>query len=303
MNNFWHDVLNIAMPFAILLTIVVTVVIAILVRFILIKVNNRIIRNIVDGVDKKTRKAERTGKPVAMSPRAKRRARTMGSVLNNSVTWVIVIVTLIIVLQEIGVSVVAIAASAGVATAVIGFGAQNVIKDILNGLFLVFEDQYGVGDQVDLGHVSGVVERITLKSVRIAFANGLFEARSVGDSAKALPVIRIVAPEGNYDYQNKYFTDDTQYLVPCGLPAGEEAAIQALVLKAYQVLGCRGWGRVDVMIDAVTRQPSLLEINTSPGMTGHSLVPMSARAEGMSYEALCLHLLQHASLDHREPQA
>ena len=124
-----------------------------------------------------------------------------------------------------------------------------------------------------------------------------------GEQARALPVIRIVAPEGNYDYQNKYFTDDTQYLVPCGLPAGEEAAIQALVLKAYQVLGCRGWGRIDVMIDAVTRQPSLLEINTSPGMTGHSLVPMSARAEGMSYEALCLHLLQHASLDHREPQA
>ncbi len=119
-----------------------------------------------------------------------------------------------------------------------------------------------------------------------------------GDAAHALPVIRIVAPEGNYDYQNKYFTDDTQYLVPCGLPAGEEAAIQALVVKAFQVLGCRGWGRIDVMIDASTRQPWLLEINTSPGMTGHSLVPMSARAAGMSYEALCLHLLQRATLDH-----
>ena len=118
-----------------------------------------------------------------------------------------------------------------------------------------------------------------------------------GDAARALPVIRIVAPEGNYDYQNKYFTDDTQYLVPCGLPAGEEVAIQALVVKAYQVLGCRGWGRVDVMIDAATRQPYLLEINTSPGMTGHSLVPMSARADGMSYEQLCLHLLQGATLD------
>ena len=119
-----------------------------------------------------------------------------------------------------------------------------------------------------------------------------------GEGARALPVIRIVAPEGNYDYQNKYFTDDTQYLVPCGLPEGEEAAIQALVLKAYQVLGCRGWGRIDVMIDAATRQPYLLEINTSPGMTGHSLVPMSARADGLSYEQLCLHLLQGATLDH-----
>ena len=119
-----------------------------------------------------------------------------------------------------------------------------------------------------------------------------------GDAAHALPVIRIVAPEGNYDYQNKYFTDDTQYLVPCGLPAGEEQAIQALVVKAYQVLGCRGWGRIDVMIDATTREPYLLEINTSPGMTGHSLVPMSAQAAGISYEALCCQLLASATLDH-----
>ncbi|MDT8989796.1 D-alanine--D-alanine ligase [Curvibacter sp. APW13] len=119
-----------------------------------------------------------------------------------------------------------------------------------------------------------------------------------GDAARALPVIRIVAPQGNYDYQNKYFTDDTQYLVPCGLPAGEEEAIQALVLKAYRVLDCRGWGRIDVMIDRVTRQPYLLEINTSPGMTGHSLVPMSAKAAGISYEDLCVLLLQGATTDH-----
>jgi D-alanine-D-alanine ligase len=119
-----------------------------------------------------------------------------------------------------------------------------------------------------------------------------------GDEARALPVIRIVAPEGNYDYQNKYFTDDTQYLVPCGLPAQEEAAIQALVRRAYQALGCRGWGRIDVMVDGTTRQPYLLEINTSPGMTGHSLVPMSAAADGMPYEALCCHLLASAALDY-----
>ena len=119
-----------------------------------------------------------------------------------------------------------------------------------------------------------------------------------GEQAKALPVIRIVAPEGNYDYQNKYFTDTTQYLVPCGLPAGEEAAIQQLVLAAYRTLNCRGWARADVMIDARTRQPYLLEINTSPGMTSHSLVPMSAKAAGLSYEALCLKVLQSAALDY-----
>ena len=120
-----------------------------------------------------------------------------------------------------------------------------------------------------------------------------------GPSAHALPIIRIVAPEGNYDYQNKYFTDDTQYLVPSGLPAAEEAAIEALVVKAYRVLGCRGWGRIDVMIDARTRQPYLLEINTSPGMTGHSLVPMSAQAAGMDYETLCCELLSSAALDYQ----
>jgi len=119
-----------------------------------------------------------------------------------------------------------------------------------------------------------------------------------GAKARALPVIRIVAPDGNYDYQNKYFTDDTQYLVPCGLPEGEESRIQALVLEAYRVLGCRGWARADVMIDRLTRTPYLLEINTAPGMTGHSLVPMSAKAAGLSYEQLCVQLLQSASLDH-----
>jgi D-alanine-D-alanine ligase len=121
-----------------------------------------------------------------------------------------------------------------------------------------------------------------------------------GDDARALPVIRIVAPAGNYDYQNKYFTDDTQYIVPCGLPGGEEAAIQDFALRAYRVLGCRGWGRVDVMVEARTRAPYLLEVNTSPGMTSHSLVPMSARAAGISYEDLCLQILALADLDNRQ---
>ena len=86
--------------------------------------------------------------------------------------------------------------------------------------------------------------------------------------------------------------------MPCDLPPGEEAAIQALVLKAYRVLGCRGWGRIDVMIDGATRQPYLLEINTSPGMTGHSLVPMAAQAAGTDYQTLCLQLLADAALDY-----
>lgn len=118
-----------------------------------------------------------------------------------------------------------------------------------------------------------------------------------GASAKALPVIRVVAPGGNYDYQAKYFGNETKYLIPCDLPTGEETAIQELVVKAFRTLGCKGWARADVMIDAATRKPYLLEINTSPGMTSHSLVPKSAAAAGIGYEALCVQILSLARLD------
>ena len=118
-----------------------------------------------------------------------------------------------------------------------------------------------------------------------------------GAAARALPVIRIVAPEGNYDYNNKYFTNDTQYHCPSGLSDSEEQRIQALCVAAYRSVNCRGWARVDVLIRAKDNAPQLLEINTSPGMTGHSLVPMSARAHGISYEDLCVQLLQATALD------
>jgi len=118
-----------------------------------------------------------------------------------------------------------------------------------------------------------------------------------GLDAQALPVVRIAAPEGAYDYQNKYFTDDVKYHCPSGLPEAEEKEIQRLTLAAYRTLGCRGWGRSDVMIRASDRKPFLLEMNTSPGMTTHSLVPMSARAMGIAYEDLCVRVLASAALD------
>lgn len=118
-----------------------------------------------------------------------------------------------------------------------------------------------------------------------------------GANARALPVIRIAAPDGAYDYQNKYFTDDVKYQCPSGLPEAEEREIQRIVLESYRTLGCRGWGRADLMIRASDRKPFLLEMNTSPGMTGHSLVPMSARAAGISYEDLCVGLVAAAALD------
>ena len=118
-----------------------------------------------------------------------------------------------------------------------------------------------------------------------------------GDAAVALPVIRILAPDGNYDFEHKYVSNDTTYLCPSGLPEAEEREIQRLVVQAYRVLGCRGWGRADLMIRASDRQPFLLEMNTSPGMTSHSLVPKSAAQAGISYEQLCLRLLGAATLD------
>ena len=118
-----------------------------------------------------------------------------------------------------------------------------------------------------------------------------FTASILGETA--LPLIRIEAPQGNYDYQNKYFTDDTKYHCPCGLPAAEEQALQALAVRAFRLVGCSGWGRVDLMLDR-SGNPSLLEVNTSPGMTGHSLVPMAARQIGIAYEDLCVKVLEGA---------
>lgn len=114
-----------------------------------------------------------------------------------------------------------------------------------------------------------------------------------GASARALPLIEIVAPGGNYDYQNKYFSDDTQYLCPAPIAPELAQHIADLCVRAYRALGCEGWGRADVILDAQDR-PWLIEMNTSPGMTGHSLVPMAAKAIGMSYPELCVHILKDA---------
>ena len=116
-----------------------------------------------------------------------------------------------------------------------------------------------------------------------------YTAAVLGDTV--LPLIRIEAPAGNYDYQNKYFTNDTRYICPCGLPPEPEQALKALVLKAFRLAGCSGWGRVDFMMDK-KGNPWLLEVNTSPGMTGHSLVPIAAKVAGISYEDLCVKILE-----------
>ena len=113
---------------------------------------------------------------------------------------------------------------------------------------------------------------------------------------EALPLVRIEAPKGNYDYQNKYFTDVTKYYCPSGIPREIEDEIREVALKSFRVLGCRGWGRADVML-RTDGSYSFLELNTSPGMTGHSLVPMAARAVGMEFPELCVRILELAALD------
>jgi D-alanine-D-alanine ligase len=118
-----------------------------------------------------------------------------------------------------------------------------------------------------------------------------------GRNARALPIVEIRAPQGNYDYQNKYFNDDTQYLCPAPLDEALTQRIQSLAVRAFNAIGSAGWARIDFMLRATDNEPFLLEINTSPGMTGHSLVPMSARAAGVSYEDLCVEILRSADLD------
>jgi D-alanine-D-alanine ligase len=116
-------------------------------------------------------------------------------------------------------------------------------------------------------------------------------AAILGDAP--LPLIRLETPREFYDYQAKYFADDTRYICPCGLPADQERALQQTALEAFRVLGCSGWGRVDLMLDR-DGNPQLLEVNTIPGMTDHSLVPMAARAHGISFEALVVKILDTA---------
>ena len=108
---------------------------------------------------------------------------------------------------------------------------------------------------------------------------------------QVLPMIRLIPKKAFYDFEAKYLRDDTEYRVPCGLPPAQEQAIAKLAKRAFDVLGCRGWARLDVMLDAAG-QPYFLEANTSPGMTDHSLVPMAARAAGMSFDQLVLTILE-----------
>lgn len=128
-----------------------------------------------------------------------------------------------------------------------------------------------------------------------AFVSGR-EATAAVLGDEALPLVRVEPLAVAYDYQNKYFTDKVHYHCPAGFPAELTEAIQRDVLLAFRVLGCRGWGRADVIVRD-DGSYAFLEMNTAPGMTSHSLVPMAANAIGMNFAALCVHILEQATLD------
>jgi D-alanine-D-alanine ligase len=158
------------------------------------------------------------------------------------------------------------------------------------------------GSTIGLSRVQGVAELPaayalaarydTLVLAEEFIAGQELTAAVLGDIA--LPLVRIEAPEGNYDYQNKYFTDTTKYHCPSGIRPELEDSIKAFTLQAFKVLGCSGWGRADMMLRADGRF-SFLEFNTSPGMTGHSLVPMAARQAGIEFPDLVLRILELAN--------
>ena len=119
---------------------------------------------------------------------------------------------------------------------------------------------------------------------------------------EALPLIRLETPNSFYDYEAKYFSDSTRYHCPCGLPAQRESELMQLCVRAFDLVGASGWGRVDFMLDA-DGEPKLLEVNTVPGMTDHSLVPMAAKAAGVDFDALCLRILATSLGAHEEASA
>ncbi len=126
---------------------------------------------------------------------------------------------------------------------------------------------------------------------------GEFTAAILGE--QALPVVKIEPSGDFYDYESKYLSDTTRYLCPCGLSLEKEAELQELARKAFDVLGCRGWGRIDILVDE-TGNPFLLEANTLPGMTDHSLVPMAAKAAGIAFDELVWHILENSMDAHSE---
>jgi D-alanine-D-alanine ligase len=206
--------------------------------------------------------------------------------------------------------------TAGIATPryrVLRTDDRNALNDVADdlGLPLIMKPPHE-GSTIGISRVHGYSEmsaayQLAARYDSVVLAEQFVAGRELtcallgqGEATEALPLVEIRAPDANYDYHNKYFSDDTQYLCPAPIDDRLAARIQRLCVDAYTALGARGWGRVDVMLSQAN-EPALLELNTSPGMTGHSLVPIAARAVDLGYEDLVLRILDSAALDPRGP--
>lgn len=174
MHDFWTSLGMTIASLEIPLTIVATIFLAVLVRWISLLVNRRVVRQVVSGVKRRTRTDDTQA--IMSSPmvanRIVQRTRTMASVLDNLVTWIVIGAALVVILQALGASLTAVVASVGFIGVALGIGAQSTVKDLMSGLFMVFEDQLGVGDIVDLGVATGIVEAVGVRVTTLRDVNG-----------------------------------------------------------------------------------------------------------------------------------
>ena len=178
------------------------------------------------------------------------------------------------------------------------FVAEDVVKNLGLPLFVkpaCEGSSVGISKVKTIGDLAAAyaeaVKHDTLVMAESFVGGGEYTAAILGDVA--LPVIRIVPANEFYDFEAKYLRDDTRYLCPCGLSVEQESEMQRLAKQAFALIGGQGWGRVDFLMSE-TGQPYVLEANTSPGMTDHSLVPMAARQAGISFEQLVVQVLEAA---------
>lgn len=171
-------------------------------------------------------------------------------------------------------------------TAVQVIGLPLIVKPVLEGSSIGMSKVLDVGDLIPAWKKAAECGGIVIAE---RWVNGVeYTAAVLGD--KVLPMIRLETPHEFYDYEAKYTSNDTQYICPCGMDEEEEASLSDLMLRAFEAVGASGWGRVDFIVDADGR-PWLIEVNTVPGMTDHSLVPMAAKQSGISFKQLVLEIL------------
>jgi len=165
-------------------------------------------------------------------------------------------------------------------------GLPLIVKPVCEGSTIGLTKVTAAGQLADAYRLASKYDRLVL--VEEFIAGQELTVSILGD--RALPIVRIQPIVELYDYQAKYFSDETKYFCPSGLPETIESALQTQALEAYRVVGCEGWGRVDLIFDAANRA-YFLEVNTSPGMTSHSLVPMAAKHAGIDFDELVVRIL------------